>query len=124
MCVCVRARPCVSVLWPLVEVFSDPDYINRMLLSQLEQREQLMERHRKAYSYAPSYEEFIKLISGSSDVDFLQQLRSDSPPLSSTHLTHIYEGAHTKSTSSAVVLFCLNLVTIGLGYPPLLFVKL
>ncbi|XP_012691311.2 sorting nexin-25-like isoform X2 [Clupea harengus] len=64
-----------KVLWPLVEVFSDPDYINRMLLSQLEQREQLMERHRKAYSYAPSYEEFIKLISGSSDVDFLQQLR-------------------------------------------------
>ncbi|XP_062379446.1 sorting nexin-25-like isoform X2 [Sardina pilchardus] len=65
----------VKVLWPLVEVFSDPDYINRMLLAQLEQREQLMEHHRKAYTYAPSYEEFIKLISSSSDVDFLQQLR-------------------------------------------------
>ncbi|XP_063074669.1 sorting nexin-25-like isoform X2 [Engraulis encrasicolus] len=65
----------IKVLWPLVEVFSDPDYINRMLLSQLEQREQLLESHRKAYTYAPSYEEFIKLISGSTDVDFLQQLR-------------------------------------------------
>ncbi|KAG5285722.1 hypothetical protein AALO_G00006670 [Alosa alosa] len=65
----------VKVLRPLVEVFSDPDYINRTLLSRLEQREQLMEHHRKAYTYAPSYEEFIKLISSSSDVDFLQQLR-------------------------------------------------
>lgn len=64
-----------KVLKPLVEVLSDPDYINRMLLSQLEQREQLAEHHKKAYTYAASYEDFIKLISSSSDVDFLKQLR-------------------------------------------------
>ncbi|KPP76924.1 sorting nexin-25-like [Scleropages formosus] len=64
-----------KVLKPLVEVLSDPDYINRMLLAQLEHREQQTEHHRKAYTYAPSYEEFIKLISGSSDIDFLEQLR-------------------------------------------------
>ena len=80
VCLCppVRARVCVpfSVLKPLVEVLSDPDYINRMLLSQLEQREQQAEHHKKAYTYAASYEDFIKLISSSSDVDFLKQLRS------------------------------------------------
>uniref|UniRef100_A0AAY4BFY6 Sorting nexin-25 n=1 Tax=Denticeps clupeoides TaxID=299321 RepID=A0AAY4BFY6_9TELE len=65
----------VKVLKPLVEVLSDPDYINRMLLFQLEQREHQMELHRKAYTYAPSYEEFIKLISNSNDVDFLKKLR-------------------------------------------------
>ncbi|MBN3301739.1 SNX25 protein, partial [Amia calva] len=64
-----------KVLKPLVEVLSDPDYINRMLLAQLEYREQVNEHHKKAYTYAPSYEEFIKLISSSSDVDFLKQLR-------------------------------------------------
>ncbi|KAL4618248.1 sorting nexin-25-like, partial [Arapaima gigas] len=64
-----------KVLKPMVEVLSDPDYINRMLLAQLELREQLSEHHKKAYTYAPSYEEFIKLISSSSDVDFLKQLR-------------------------------------------------
>uniref|UniRef100_A0A8C9VE29 Sorting nexin 25 n=1 Tax=Scleropages formosus TaxID=113540 RepID=A0A8C9VE29_SCLFO len=64
-----------KVLRPMVEVLSDPDYINRMLLAQLELREQLSEHHKKAYTYAPSYEEFIKLISSSSDVDFLKQLR-------------------------------------------------
>ncbi|GAA6089809.1 sorting nexin-25 [Tachysurus ichikawai] len=64
-----------KVLKPLVEVLSDPDYINQMLLAQLEHREQVNEHHKKAYTYAPSYEDFIKLISSSSDIDFLKQLR-------------------------------------------------
>lgn len=64
-----------SVLKPLVEMLSDPDYINQMLLSQLEYREQVNERHKKTYTYAPSYEEFIKLITNSSDIEFLKQLR-------------------------------------------------
>lgn len=70
------------VLKPLVEVLSDPDSINRMLLSQLEQREQQAEQQKKTYTYAASYEDFIKLISTSTDVNFLTQLRHDS---NSTH---------------------------------------
>ncbi|XP_051784395.1 sorting nexin-25 [Erpetoichthys calabaricus] len=64
-----------KVLKPLIEVLSDPDYINRMLLAQLEHREQMNESLKKAYTYSPSYEEFVKLISNSSDVEFLKQLR-------------------------------------------------
>ncbi|KAG8512581.1 Sorting nexin-25, partial [Galemys pyrenaicus] len=52
-----------------------PDYINQMLLAQLERREQMNEHHKRAYTYAPSYEEFIKLINSNSDVEFLKQLR-------------------------------------------------
>uniref|UniRef100_A0A674IMG1 Sorting nexin 25 n=2 Tax=Terrapene triunguis TaxID=2587831 RepID=A0A674IMG1_9SAUR len=59
----------------MVELLSDPDYVNRMLLSQMEYREQVNEHHKKAYTYAPSYEEFIKLINSNSDVEFLKQLR-------------------------------------------------
>lgn len=70
LCVCVAA-----VLKPLVDVLSDPDSINRMLLSQLEKREQHLEQQKKAYTYAASYEDFIKLISTSVDVNFLKQLR-------------------------------------------------
>ncbi|XP_072113856.1 sorting nexin-25 isoform X3 [Mobula birostris] len=65
----------MKVLKPMVELLSDPDYINRMLLTQMERREQVNEHHKKAYTYAPSYEEFIKLINGSCDVEFLKQLR-------------------------------------------------
>uniref|UniRef100_A0A8C8SH08 Sorting nexin 25 n=1 Tax=Pelusios castaneus TaxID=367368 RepID=A0A8C8SH08_9SAUR len=64
-----------KVLKPMVELLSDPDYINQMLLSQMEYREQVNEHHKKAYTYAPSYEEFIKLINSNADVEFLKQLR-------------------------------------------------
>ncbi|XP_013368419.1 PREDICTED: sorting nexin-25 isoform X3 [Chinchilla lanigera] len=64
-----------KVLKTVVDFLSNPDYINQMLLSQLEYREQMNEQHKRAYTYAPSYEEFIKLINGSSDVEFLKQLR-------------------------------------------------
>nr|XP_020017143.1 sorting nexin-25-like isoform X4 [Castor canadensis] len=64
-----------KVLKPVVELLSNPDYINQMLLAQLEYREQMNEHHKRAYTYAPSYEEFIKLINSNSDVDFLKQLR-------------------------------------------------
>ncbi|GAB5570146.1 sorting nexin-25 isoform X2 [Prionailurus iriomotensis] len=63
-----------KVLKPVVELLSNPDYINQMLLAQLERREQMNEHHKRAYTYAPSYEEFIKLINGNSDVEFLKQL--------------------------------------------------
>ncbi|KAM6440647.1 sorting nexin-25 isoform 2-T2 [Liasis olivaceus] len=64
-----------KVLKPMVELLSDPNYINRMLLVQMEYREQLIEHHKRAYTYAPSYEEFIKLINCNSDIEFLKQLR-------------------------------------------------
>lgn len=78
---------CSPVLKPLVEVLSDPDSINRMLLSQLEKREQQAEQQKKAYTYAASYEDFIKLISTSTDVNFLKQLRHDSD--------NVHTGTHT-----------------------------
>ncbi|XP_023973118.2 sorting nexin-25 isoform X2 [Physeter macrocephalus] len=64
-----------KVLKPVVELLSNPDYINQILLARLEHREQMNKHHKRAYTYAPSYEEFIKLINSNSDVEFLKQLR-------------------------------------------------
>uniref|UniRef100_A0A8C5DWV6 Sorting nexin-25 n=1 Tax=Gouania willdenowi TaxID=441366 RepID=A0A8C5DWV6_GOUWI len=72
---CLTEVITTKVLKPLVEELSDPDSINRMLLAQLEQREQQAEQQKKAYTYTASYEDFIKLISTSTDVNFLKQLR-------------------------------------------------
>ncbi|KAF7657311.1 hypothetical protein LDENG_00028890 [Lucifuga dentata] len=72
---CLTEVITTKVLKPLVDMLSDPDSINRILLSQLEQREQQAEQQNKAYTYAASYEDFIKLISASTDVNFLSQLR-------------------------------------------------
>ncbi|GAB1293139.1 Sorting nexin-25 [Apodemus speciosus] len=71
----LKAATASRVLKPVVELLSNPDYINQMLLAQLEYREQMSEHHKRAYTYAPSYEEFIKLINSNSDVGFLKQLR-------------------------------------------------
>uniref|UniRef100_A0A1A8M782 Sorting nexin 25 n=2 Tax=Nothobranchius pienaari TaxID=704102 RepID=A0A1A8M782_9TELE len=72
---CLTEVISTKVLKPLVELLSDPDSINRMLLIQLEQREQQAEQQKKAYTYTASYEDFIKLISTSTDINFLKQLR-------------------------------------------------
>ena len=40
----------------MVELLSNPDYINQMLLAQLERSEHMNEHHKIAYTYAPSYE--------------------------------------------------------------------
>ena len=82
---------------PLVEVLSDPDSINRMLLSQLEQREQQAEQQKKAYTYAASYEDFIKLISTSADVNFLKQLRYDTNSTQiQIHTVHLHNLARPR----------------------------
>nr|XP_032832793.1 sorting nexin-25 [Petromyzon marinus]XP_032832794.1 sorting nexin-25 [Petromyzon marinus]XP_032832795.1 sorting nexin-25 [Petromyzon marinus]XP_032832796.1 sorting nexin-25 [Petromyzon marinus]XP_032832797.1 sorting nexin-25 [Petromyzon marinus]XP_032832798.1 sorting nexin-25 [Petromyzon marinus]XP_032832799.1 sorting nexin-25 [Petromyzon marinus]XP_032832801.1 sorting nexin-25 [Petromyzon marinus] len=68
----------VRVLKPLVELLSDPDFVNRSLLAELERRGGgggAGGKHARSYAYAPSYEDFVKLIHGSSDIDFLMQLR-------------------------------------------------
>lgn len=93
------------VLKPVVELLSDPDYINRMLLSQLEYREQMNEHQKKDYTYAPSYEEFIKLINSSSDVEFLKQLR---------YLMFHYSSFKTKHASFASPLLRLEWIVIFL----------
>lgn len=61
-----------------------------MLLSQLEQREQQAEQQKKAYTYAASYEDFIKLISTSADVNFLKQLRHDTDHTHTLIWSHFY----------------------------------
>nr|XP_055132528.1 sorting nexin-25 isoform X5 [Symphalangus syndactylus] len=75
LCIMLAEILTTKVLKPVVELLSNPDYINQMLLAQLEYREQMNERHKRAYTYAPSYEDFIKLINSNSDVEFLKQLR-------------------------------------------------
>ncbi len=60
---------------PAIDALCDPVYINHNLLSYLEYREQLVEKNKRNYSYAATYEEFIKLINMCNDLAELQQIR-------------------------------------------------
>lgn len=64
-----------TVFQPLFELICDPDYINQTLLLYLESREKLSESHKKDYAYAETYEEFIRLINTSQDIEAVKQLR-------------------------------------------------
>lgn len=64
-----------TVFLPLFEKICDPDYINQTLLWYLESKEKISESHKKDYAYAETYEEFIRLINTSQDIEHVKGLR-------------------------------------------------
>ena len=57
------------------ESVCDPDYINQTLVIYLEDREKNTETRKQQYAYAETYEEFIKMINTTSDIETLKQIR-------------------------------------------------
>ncbi|KAL3879426.1 hypothetical protein ACJMK2_031724 [Sinanodonta woodiana] len=64
-----------KVLKPTVDLICDPDYINQKLIGYIEYREKLSEDTRRTYTYAATYEEFVKMIEKCDDIEHLKQLR-------------------------------------------------
>ncbi|XP_014774153.1 sorting nexin-25 [Octopus bimaculoides] len=65
----------VSVLKPAIDLLCDPEFINEQLRSYLSYRAKLSEDTRKTYSYAATYEDFVKMIQNCEDIECLKQLR-------------------------------------------------
>jgi len=63
------------VLKPSIDLLCDPDYINLTLLAYIEYREKLSEDTKRTYTYAATYEDFVKMISKCEDIEHLKQLR-------------------------------------------------
>ena len=53
----------------------DPDYINHKLYAWLDYREQISYEHRRTYTAAATYEEFMKTIENCKDIEHLKQMR-------------------------------------------------
>lgn len=64
-----------AVLKPSVDMLCDPDYINQKLINYIDYRRQLSEDTRKKYTYAATYEQFVKLIDKCEDLEALKQIR-------------------------------------------------
>ncbi|XP_048774013.1 sorting nexin-25-like [Ostrea edulis] len=64
-----------SALKPSIDMLCDPDYINQKLINYIDYRQQLSEDTRKKYTYAATYEEFVKLIDKCEDIEHLKQIR-------------------------------------------------
>lgn len=64
-----------SVFKATVDLLCDPDYINEKILAYILQQEKLMADTKRTYTYAASYEDFVKMINASDNVDELKQMR-------------------------------------------------
>ena len=59
----------------MVERICDPDYINQTILMYFQNRETAQEEQTRAYAYAATYEDFIKIINDCKTVSELSQIR-------------------------------------------------
>ena len=64
-----------SIFLSTAESICDPDYINQTLVIYLEDREKISETRKQKYAYAETYEDFIKMINTTTDVETLKQIR-------------------------------------------------
>nr|CAB3266459.1 sorting nexin-25 [Phallusia mammillata] len=60
---------------PMVETLCDPDYINQTILMYLQHRDNDQDDQTKAYAYAATYEDFIKIINDCKSLSVLKQIR-------------------------------------------------
>ncbi|XP_023246225.1 sorting nexin-25 [Copidosoma floridanum] len=64
-----------TILKPLVDTITDPDYINQKILSYVEQQKLVEALHKKTCEYANSFEDFISLIKDTHDLEVLKRMR-------------------------------------------------
>ncbi|ELU04949.1 hypothetical protein CAPTEDRAFT_89225 [Capitella teleta] len=65
----------VNVFQPAMDMICHPDYINQKIVECLNYKEFLATEQTKTFTYAASYEEFMKMIELCQDVEYLKQLR-------------------------------------------------
>lgn len=71
----LREALATSVVYPLVQKISDPDWINLQLISLLKAVQAEIEKHNRPYAYAETYEDFIKMIQECGSIEALQRMR-------------------------------------------------
>lgn len=71
----MREIICCKIIQPTVDRLTDPDFINQKILDYIEQQRVTAAMHKRTFEYANSYEEFLKLIQESEDIEMLKNIR-------------------------------------------------
>ncbi|XP_046994876.1 sorting nexin-25 [Schistocerca americana] len=64
-----------KVLHPAIEIITDPDYINQRILLYIQHQAQKETIRKKSYTYAPSFQDFLKMIKETDDPEVLKHIR-------------------------------------------------
>ena len=65
----------VAVFQVTIDMLCDPDYINQKILAYIKKQEKLMADTKRTYTYAATYEDFVKMINMSDSLEELKQMR-------------------------------------------------
>ncbi|KAG5319379.1 SNX25 protein, partial [Pseudoatta argentina] len=64
-----------KILKPAIDLITDPDYINQKILTYIHQQQLAEAMHRKTYEYAESFEDFIRMVKSTKDLEVLKHIR-------------------------------------------------
>ncbi|XP_018344115.1 PREDICTED: sorting nexin-25 isoform X3 [Trachymyrmex septentrionalis] len=64
-----------KILKPAIDLITDPDYINQKILTYIDQQQLAEAMHRKTYEYAESFEDFIRMVKSTKDLEVLKHIR-------------------------------------------------
>ncbi len=64
-----------SVFKSAVDLICDPDYFNTKVFDWIDYRDQLAQEHKRTYTYAATYEEFMKIIKECNNIEDLKHMR-------------------------------------------------
>lgn len=62
-----------KIILPTIELICDPDFLNQKLINFLTEKENTNKLLKRTFSYAPNYEEFIKMIKASNSLEEMKQ---------------------------------------------------
>jgi hypothetical protein len=66
-----------KVLWPTIELICDPDYLNQQLINYLTSQQTLRSNNNKKFSHAANYEDFIRMIKTTQNIDDVKEIYAD-----------------------------------------------
>lgn len=65
----------VTVLYPVIEMLTDPDSINQKILTYIQQQPQSQILQKKSYAYTANFEDFVQMIKTCNDTESLKHIR-------------------------------------------------
>ncbi|KAF5269792.1 hypothetical protein FQA39_LY08573 [Lamprigera yunnana] len=66
-----------KILFPFIDHITDPDYFNQNVIIYIEAQKVAAAMHRRTFEYANSFEDFLKLLQRTNDVETLKSIRYD-----------------------------------------------
>lgn len=103
------------VFLPTIDLMCDPDYLNEKIITYLVNRENMRISLNRKFSYAPTYEEFVKMIKLSNNIDELKQFhhRIMNEIMQATIISEFKDGKLVESRNNSLNSLSPSIISSG-----------